>query len=240
MQGYKGVRDENGIMRAVRNYPTDVLDDEKSALQVEQMFIVTNSNMWEDDRFIFGMTHKSIDGLLKEYSTLGDVRVILLAIVPINLSNLLLRLRPYRVPKGGRNQGLTDHAVLPLRNMSRALSVNVPGFPNVKPILELAGDDAENALRMFLRLYRGSRMGNRIYTQLHRHLRLLDNFMSYETFDKCMRAMGYELNDQGSYEMPTMVGSTRIGFAEKPEVRSFVKGSIMDSQGESEDSEGGS
>lgn len=233
MQGYRGVRDENGIMRAVRNYPTEVLDVGES--NIEQMFIVTNSNMWEDDRFIFGMTHKSIDGLVKEYSTLGDVRVILLAIVPISSADLRLRLRQYCVPRGGRNQGVTDHAVLPLRNMSKALSVNVPGFPNVKPILELVDEEAGSALRMFLRLYRGSRMGNRIYTQLHRHLRLLDNFMSYEMFGKCMRAMGYELNDQGSYEMPVTVGSTRIEFAEKPEVRSFVKGSILDSHGESED-----
>lgn len=233
MQGYKGVRDENGIMRAVRNYPTDVLDVGESNIQVEQMFIVTNSNMWEDDRFIFGMTHKSIDGLLKEYSTLGDVRVILLAIVPINLSNLLLRLRPYRVPKGGRNQGLTDHAVLPLRNMSKVLAVDVPGFPNVKPILELVDDEAGNALRMFLRLYRGSKIGTRIYTQLHRHLRLLDNFMSYEMFDRCMRSIGYQLNEQGSYEMPTMVGTRRIEFSETPEVRPFVKGSILGAEGES-------
>jgi hypothetical protein len=233
MQGYKGVRDENGIMRAVRNYPTleslEVDRPNTSSLpQVQQMFIVTNSSMWEDDRFIFGMTTKNIDWLIKEYSALGDVRVILLAIVPINLTNLMFRLRQYRIPYGGRNQGLTDHAVLPLRNMSKTLAVDVPGFPNVKPILELVDDNAGNALRMFLRLYRGSKIGTRIYTQLHRHLRLLDNFMSYETYDRCMRAMGYQLNEQGSYEMPTVMGTRRIEFSEAPEVRPFVKGSILD------------
>lgn len=231
IQGYKGVRDENGIMRAVRNYPTvtEPRPVDQPVQLVQQMFIVTNSSMWEDDRFIFGMTTKNIDWIIKEYSALGDVRVILLAIVPINLTNLLFRLRQYRIPCGERNQGLTDHAVLPLRNMSRALAVDVPGFPNVKPILELVGDEAGNALRMFLRLYRGSKIGSRIYTQLHRHLRLLDNFMSYETFDKCMGSMGYQLNEQGSYELPTTLGTRRIEFSETPEVRPYVKGSILES-----------
>jgi len=233
MQGYKGVRDENGIMRAVRNYPTEVALPVATNQAVPQMFIVTNSSMWEDDRFIFGMTTKSIDWLAKEYSALGDVRVILLAIVPINATDLAQRLRRYRIPRGGRNQGLTDHTVLPLRNMSKVLVVDVPGFPNVKPIVELVDDEAGNALRMFLRLYRGSKIGTRIYTQLHRHLRLLDNFMSYEMFDRCMRSIGYQLNEQGSYEMPTTMGTRRIEFSETPEVRPFVKGSILGEQDES-------
>lgn len=222
MQGYKGVRDENGIMRAVRNYPT-----ETSVAPPQQMYVVTNSNMWEDDRFIFGMTYKSLDELVVEFKALGDVRVILLAIVPLKLNDLMLRLRPYCVPRGGKNQGLTDHAVLPLRNMSRVLAVAVPGFPNVKPILELTNDEAAAALRIFLRLYQGSKIGNRIYTQLHRHLRLLDSFMSYETFDRCMKSIGYRPDEHGSYEMPTMTMSTQIGFAEKAEVRTYIKGSVL-------------
>lgn len=226
-QGYKGVRDENGIMRAVRDYPTGAPPTLVRS-ELPQLFIVTNSNMWEDDRFIIGMTHKNEVGLVADYGHLGDVSVVLLVCVEIKLWDLTTRLRPYRVPAVLRNGGLTDHVVLPLRNLSQILEVNIPGFPNVGPVTELRGEDAIEALRMFLRLYKGSRMRNRIYAQLHRHLRLLDTFMSYATYDQCMRELGYLLNERGLYEVPPFVPTQRINFAPKPEVRPYIKGSAID------------
>jgi hypothetical protein len=187
------------------------------------LYIATNAAMWEEDRFVVGITCEESQELVNMLSVLGDVFVVVYQETEMNINEIMTILHDYRVPHIVADAGLTDHVVMPLRNLADVLEVVLPDVPNKALVPELYGADALQQLYVFLKHYHGSRLRNRIFAQFNSHLKSIGAFTSMATFDACMRNMRFKLTEKCTYEVITEEVGTILSFKEKPDVRVFVK-----------------